>query len=58
MNIMISDLKYISIVNSKCRMVCLLSPCDSCVCSMISNSDVEVEAQVQEPEQGEASGDV
>ena len=26
--------------------------------SIISDSDVEVEAQVQEPEQGEASGDV
>ena len=49
---------YPYIVSSKCRMVCLLSLCDSwCVLTIISDLDVEVEAQFQEPEQGDVSGD-
>ena len=58
MNIMISDLNYIPIVSSKCRMVCLLSPCDSwCVLTIILDLKEEVGTQFQELEQGEAGGD-
>ena len=58
MNIMISDLNYIY---SKFKVQDGL-PTESLwlmlYASIISDSDVEVEVQVQEPKQGEASGDV
>ena len=56
---MISNLNYISIVNSRYRIVFLLSPCDSrCVLTIISDSDVEVDDQFLGLEQGDASGDI
>ena len=60
MNIMISCFElYPCIVSSRCRMVCLLSPCDSqCLLTIILDSDVEVEEQFLGPEQGEANGDI
>ena len=59
MNIMISCFElYPYIVSSKCRMVYLLSPCDSwCVFTIILDSDVKVEDQFPELEQGHPSGD-